>query len=488
MSRNQYVIKRPCHVEGQKCSDSVHMRSEKRRSYLDEKWHRYPPINEKVLTFAEVKSEFKKLTSGAPVKVHTFWIAGRVSMIVKSALSDLIEQISIAVDGEEISLRMDKLNNHTDSMELVQDILNKNDLVLLKVDWHHINTSGLFPKIETIHPTEVVLLAPALSEPLHSEMSIQRAKQWEHFLGLVRKCFEFLQFTEVKTPTLVKSPGLEPFIDPFKTEFRFGSEKAEFYLPTSPEFHLKKVLSLGMTRIFEMKDSFRNGELSEHHQPEFTMLEWYRAYSNLDAIIKDLRGLLNYLKLHWPAHIKGWGPLRETTMAEVFKEVLDFELSVQTTKEDLVQLAHELELSPQKDDSWNDVFHRIFIEKIEPHLGHTQPVVVRNFPPSQAAWARLTSDGWADRFELFWRGVELANAFHELNDPVEQRQRFEAANRERQALGKSVMPMDEELLRALESGMPPSGGIALGLDRLFMLLVDASDIKSTRFFGVCGEL
>lgn len=483
MARNQYVRKRPCHYLGQKCSDSVHMRSEKRRSYLEEKWQRYPAIDERVFTFTEVKAEFGKLTSGAPVKLHSFWIAGRVSTIVQSALSDLIEQITIAVDGEEIALRLDKLNNHTDSMDLVQDVLIKNDLVMLKVDWHHINTSGLFPKIETIHPTEVVLLAPAYVELLHSEMPIKRAKQWEHFLELIRKCFEFLQFTEVRTPTLVKSPGLEPFIDPFKTEFRFGVEKREFYLPTSPEFHLKKILSLGMTRIYEMKESFRNGELSPHHQPEFMMLEWYRAYANLDAIIKDLRGLLNYLKLHWSGHIKGWGPLREVTMADIFKEILDFELTVQTSREELIQLAHELELTPQSDDSWNDVFHRIFIEKIEPHLGHTQPVVVRNFPPSQAAWARLTPDGWADRFELYWRGVELANAFHELNDPAEQRRRFEDANRERLALGKPAMPIDEDLLRALESGMPPSGGIALGLDRLFMLFVDVHDIRSTRFFS-----
>lgn len=458
------------------------MRTEKRLNYLKTQWKPYPEITEKVSTFGELKSEFSLLTAGKPSKADHIWLAGRVSTVVKSALADQTEQIAITSDGEEYFLKLQHLNEIPEARELVQNVIEKGDLVLVKVEWINVHTSGMFPKIENMLPTELKLLAPAFGEALVAETPFVRAKQWSHFQTLIRNCFQFLKFNEVSTPTLVESPGLEPFLDPFKTEFKMGSQTRTFYLPTSPEFHLKKMLAMGFTRIFEMKESFRNGELSPIHQPEFTMLEWYRAYANLDAIIADVRGLLNYLKLHWPTPIKGWGPLAVKTMAQVFKETLSFELTPQTSREQLLELAKQLEVDTHPTDSWNDLFHRIFSEKIEPKIGHQQPVIVRNFPPSQAAWARHTSDGWADRFELYWRGVELGNAFHELNDPKEQRQRFEDANRERVAMGRPEMPIDKDLMRAIEGGFPPSAGIAIGLDRLFMLLVDEREIAKTRFF------
>lgn len=458
------------------------MSNKKRLQYLETKWEFYPAIEVKTLTVHEMKMEFSKITAGGASKSDSFYLGGRITRLVKSALSEEIEQFCITCGGEELFLKSDILLPQ--DRELLNEVLAPGDQVLIRVAWTHVFTSGLFPKIENMSPMELKLLAPSKMEPLVSAMSVKQSKQWNFFLELIHQCFKILDFNEVRTPTLVTSPGLEPFLDPFTCEFSFGKSKRTLYLPTSPEFSLKKVLSLGHERIYEMKPSFRNEELSPHHQPEFLMLEWYRAYSNLDTIAKDVKGLLNYLKLHWPESIKGWGPVREVTVAELFKQDCDFELTPQTTRVELASLALEMGVSVSDSDDWDDVFYKIFLEKIEPHLGVNGPIIVRKYPASQAAWSRITSDGWADRFEVYWRGVELANAFHELNDPVEQRKRFNLANEKRKALGKPEMPIDEDLMRALESGFPPSGGIALGLDRLFMLLINATDIANTRHFGI----
>ncbi len=451
-----------------------------RLEYIENTWTPYPSLDVKTLTVQEMKSEFSILTAGGKSKTEFFYLGGRLTRLIRSPLSDTIEQFCITIGGEEFFFKTNLLAS--ESQELVEHILEPHDLVLVRVEWIHVYTSGLFPKIENMSPTEIKLLAPSKTAPLESQVTIKRDKQWQLFLELVRKCFTFLNFTEVRTPTLVTSPGLEPFIDVFSTEFSMGKNTQTFYLPTSPEFSLKKILSLGHERIFEFKSSFRNNELSAHHQPEFLMLEWYRAYANLDQIVKDVKGLLNYLKLHWPEPIHGWGAVRETTIAALFKENCEFDLTPHTHRSELVTLASEMGVHINVDDDGDEIFFKIFLEKIEPRLGTQGPLIVRNYPPSQAAWARLTSDGWADRFELYWRGVELANAFHELNDPVELRRRFEEANEKRRQMGKRELPLDEDLLRAMESGFPPAGGIALGLDRLFMLLVNAKDLSETRHF------
>jgi lysyl-tRNA synthetase class 2 len=212
------------------------------------------------------------------------------------------------------------------------------------------------------------------------------------------------------------------------------------------------------------------------------MMEWDRSFATLDDIIKDLKGLFNYLKLHWPENISASGPLQVKTMSQTFKELLDFELTPTTPIDSLLLLAKDCGVETSASDSWDEVFHRIFFQKIEPHLGRQGPEVVRHFPPSQCAWARITPEGWADRAELYWRGVELANGYNELNDPVEQELRFQKAIADRKARGKEPYPVDQDFLLALKTGMPPSAGIALGLDRLFMLIVNGSDIADVRSF------
>lgn len=325
------------------------------------------------------------------------------------------------------------------------------------------------------------LLAPARANfALSSRFSVARSKQWADFLRSVREFFTERDFVETATPTLVPSPGTEPFLEPFKTNWNLGSKRTEFYLPTSPEFHLKKMLACDWNRVFEIKSCFRNGELGQHHQPEFWMLEWYRTYANLDAIAIDVEALLAFVGKQSGQELPG---LRRTTMSELFAQAFTgFELTPATSREELWNLAERMGVAGSREETWDEIFHRLFIDRIEPGLGQAEPLLVRGYPPSQAALSRIGPDGFADRFELYWRGLELANAFHELNDPVENAKRFAQDAKSKRDHGYSSVPVDQDLLRALEFGMPPSGGIALGLDRLFMALYEIENLADTRAF------
>ncbi|PIS10448.1 MAG: EF-P lysine aminoacylase GenX [Bdellovibrio sp. CG10_big_fil_rev_8_21_14_0_10_47_8] len=324
---------------------------------------------------------------------------------------------------------------------------------------------------------EIFLLAPALTEPPRTRVAQCHQQKWMQFLSRVREFFVSKGFQEVQTPTLVTCPGTEPFLDLFSTEFKVGSRQQKFYLPTSPELHLKKILALGQRQIFEMRPCFRNGEISERHQPEFWMLEWYRAFSNLEQILQDTLHLLEFVG----AEFETWD---RKSMAQLFQEHLDFSLTPTTSMGELIALAQKLGLQVEKYELWDDVFYLLFVEKIEPFLNSKNPLIVDRYPPSQAALARLTPDGWGDRFELYWKGFEIANAFHELNDPQIQKQRFEKDLQQKRDLKKEIPPLDTEFIHMLESGMPPSGGIALGLERLFMALHGIERIEEVKMFPI----
>jgi len=318
--------------------------------------------------------------------------------------------------------------------------------------------------------------------PYRSFGDPQFLKQWESFVSHVRCFFKSKEFLEVRTPTLVPCPGMEPHLLPFETTWVLGQQKKTFFLPTSPEFHLKKLLSSGVDRLFEFKDSFRNGELGEHHQPEFLMLEWYRSFSGIEAIQEDLKDLISSLS---KTFLKKELKIECTTMEELFQNHLDFLLRVSTSQEELMALAHRVGLgdSLSAQDTWDDVFFKIFINKIEPQFKN-RALLVAKFPPSQAALATLTEDGWAHRFEFYWNGLEIANAYNELTDAQEQRLRFQKDQKLQKELGRAPLDIDEELLEALEIGLPPCGGIALGMERLYMALFSVKRIQEVRAFAL----
>lgn len=328
------------------------------------------------------------------------------------------------------------------------------------------------------------LLTPCRSAlPQVSNFDIARSRQWMNFIARVRQFFTERGFIELLTPTLVVSPGTEPFLEPMRVQAVYNGREVARYLPTSPEFHLKKALARGWREIFEIKTCFRNGEAGTHHQPEFSMLEWYRAYARLDAIEADLQGLLWALARSESerAHLQ----LKRISVRELFSKLGDVEFDLQptTTRDQLAELASRLSVRTALDDSFDDIYFRIFLECVEPMLVDLGPVVVYDYPPSQAALARIGANGFAERFELYWRGLEIANAFHELNDPEQNRERFALDAKIKMAQGKAAVPIDDELLNWLDYGLPPSGGIALGLDRLFMAWLEIDSIEDTRAFS-----
>lgn len=315
---------------------------------------------------------------------------------------------------------------------------------------------------------EILLLAPALKAPRKVQFQVSELKAWSLFLNQVRTYLNELGFLEVQTPTLVECPGTEPFLDPMAC--------GEKFLPTSPELHLKKALSMGLGPLYEIRPCFRSGEFSERHRPEFWMLEWYRPFENLDQIQRDLVGLIE--------HVSGETLSYEVkSMRDLFQEQLDFKLVPQTTQAELIQLCEKLGLRPAPGEPWDDTFNLVFVDRIEADLGKERALFLKDYPSEMAALARLTPEGWGDRFEFYWKGMELANAFHELNDPAEQRRRAQQDLQKKRQVGRSPIRLDEDFFSALEEGMPPSSGVALGLDRLFMCLSPKRKFSDFRIFS-----
>ncbi len=369
------------------------------------------------------------------------------------------------IDSNSLSLKDKGQWNFSASLNFPIGILEVHDWVALRIE----QGKGQGQVVE------LTLLAPALESPLVLTSDLQTQEKWFQYIAQVREFFIRKSFSEAQTPTLVACPGTEPFLDFFSTEFAIGKKKKKFYLPTSPELHLKKLLSVGAENIFEIRPCFRNGEISERHHPEFWMLEWYRSFVTLDQILHDCLHLIEFLG----GSVSGF---QRVSIAQLFERHLKFDLTPQTSFAQLKQLAHKNSLSVDSYEVWDDLFHLIFLEKIEPFLQSDQPLFVEKYPPSQAALARLTTDGWGDRFEIYWKGFELGNAFHELNDPEIQLQRSKKDLQLKKNLGKEVPPLDEQFLKALRSGLPPSSGIALGLERLFMALNGLQNIKGLRPF------
>ncbi len=303
-----------------------------------------------------------------------------------------------------------------------------------------------------------------------------KKKAYYEYIQLIRSFFIEKRFLDVKTASLVVCPGTEPSIEVFETYFELGSEKQKLFLPTSPELNLKKLLSIGAERIFEIAPVFRNGEKTERHHYEFLMLEWYRSMSYLANIKHDLIELVEYLadkmKVERPKEVLTY------TMKDLFKTYCQFDLTPQTSTEDFKKLAQKLNIDVKSATTIDDYFYLIFMAKIENQWPQDRLVFVEKYPPYQAALARMTSDGWAERFEAYWNGLELANAFHELNNPQEQRHRATEDLDKKKSAGKKQIQLDEDFFKALEFGMPPSAGIALGVERLYMALKNVKSIDS----------
>jgi lysyl-tRNA synthetase class 2 len=309
----------------------------------------------------------------------------------------------------------------------------------------------------------------------------------------IRGWFEADGFTEVETATLQVSPGNEAHLHAFATEaIATDGARGKVYLRTSPEFACKKLLAAGETRIFEMGRVWRNRERGPLHHPEFTLLEWYRADMPYEALMDDCAALLalaadtaGTVGFSWRGRTADpFATPERLSVADAFMRFANVDLlaSVEhggaTDRNGLAAAATGSGVRVAVDDTWADIFSRILVEKIEPNLGHGRATILCEYPVPEAALARPSKGDprVAERFELYACGVELANAFGELTDPVEQRRRFELEMAEMERVYGERYPIDEDLLLAL-AGMPAASGCALGFDRLVMLATGASHIE-----------
>ncbi len=324
-------------------------------------------------------------------------------------------------------------------------------------------------------------------------------------IAAIRQFFAERDFAEVETPALQVSPGSEPHLIAFETElaepFRDG-DRRRLYLHTSPEFAMKKLLVAGQKRIFQLARCFRNGERSATHHPEFTMLEWYRAGADYRALMADCEALLRAVMAAVPATALVRGEKRSNpgaeweylTVAEAFRRDADIDLLATAPDAGapdtglLRAEADRIGVFTSPSDSWEDVFFRIFLARIEAGLGIDAPTVLYDYPVSMAALSRVKPDDprLAERFELYVSGLELANAFSELTDADEQRRRFAADVARKRELFGSATPIDEDFLAALDHGLADCAGIALGVDRLVMLATGAPRIEDVLWAPVAA--
>jgi lysyl-tRNA synthetase class 2 len=287
-------------------------------------------------------------------------------------------------------------------------------------------------------------------------------------------------FMEVETPCAVPAPGEEVHLLAYRTERLHPDGRVEpQWLHTSPEFAMKRLLAGGAGPIFQLARVWRNGEASAQHAPEFTMLEWYAPDAGMAALMDQTE---DFLRAVLPPVVSCRGVrtdlsrFERLTVAEAFSRYVGAD--VLATAEDAPALAAAAGARLRIGETWEDLFFRLLLERIEPQLGRAHPTFLTHWPAAQAALARRdpADPRVAERFELFVCGIELANAFVELTDAAEQRARFVADRARRHAISGEDWPLDEDFLGALAWGLPPCAGIALGFDRLAMIAADARSI------------
>ncbi len=309
--------------------------------------------------------------------------------------------------------------------------------------------------------------------------SIEQLKQRANLLAQIRQFFAEREVLEVDTPAMSHATVTDIHLHTFQTQF-IGPDYAggsHLYLMTSPEFHMKRLLAAGSGSIYQINKAFRNEENGRHHNPEFTMLEWYRVGFDHHDLMDEMDDLLQ--------RVLNVRSAERMTYQNAFLSVLGV-CPLEGTMSELKQSASKLGLSDIADpeEDRDTLLQLLFSVGVEPHIGQQAPAFVYDFPASQAALAKINPQDArvADRFEVYFKGIELANGFHELDNPKEQLSRFEQDNVKRQQMGLSEQPIDYHLIGALESGLPECAGVALGIDRLIMLALGEDHIDKVTAF------
>ncbi|MGI8586346.1 MAG: EF-P lysine aminoacylase EpmA [Chloroflexia bacterium] len=313
----------------------------------------------------------------------------------------------------------------------------------------------------------------------------------ERVIRAIREFFYARDFHEVETPLLVPLPSMEPYLEVFETEFedvRGGRRRA--FLTNSPEYAMKRLLTAGLPRIFQICKAFRNREdTGPRRNPEFTILEWYRAGADYTEIMADCEALIAHIheatagpnpRLRYQGmEVDLTPPWDRISVREAF--LCHTGLDIESVWErDALAIEMERRGYAPGDSPWDELLTQLFANEVEPHLGRGRPTILYDYPLPMAGLAHLARDTrYAERFEFYIAGLELGNAFSELTDPDEQEARLAADREMRRRLGKKDFAPDDDFLAALRAGMPPAGGIAVGVDRLIMLFADVASIHDT---------
>lgn len=313
----------------------------------------------------------------------------------------------------------------------------------------------------------------------------------------IRAFFDADGFDEVETPILQTAPGCEVHLQAFSTELLAADQQSRqtAWLHTSPEFAMKKLIAAGVEKQYQMCHVFRNAEGSSRHSPEFTMIEWYRTGHDYTKIMEDCVGLLRKVATdvgvtEFIYQGKSCDPFAEfeyLTLDQAFRTYCDIPLGDLLGRRDaFAEYAVKAGARVLADDDWDAIYFSVLNELIEPQLGVGRPTFLYEYPAHMAVLSRKKPGDprWAERFELYCNGLELANAFSELTDVAEQRLRFNEDMAEKQKIYGHAWPIDEDFLDAMTSGMPECGGIALGVDRLVMLATHTDDIAQITWLPV----
>jgi lysyl-tRNA synthetase class 2 len=309
------------------------------------------------------------------------------------------------------------------------------------------------------------------------ELFILRSK----VISAVRRWFDERGFLEVETPVLQPLYG-GALARPFTTHF--NALDRDFYLRIATELYLKRLIVGGLEKVYELGKDFRNEGLSHKHNPEFTMLEWYEAYADYDDEARNLEDLVSFVaaEVGYSGEIDFSTPWRRVTLRDAIKQETGVDVMEQRDRDALVAAAREQGIELDPTETWPRLVDDLLSKHVEPKI--TDPTFIMDYPVELSPFAKhhRSEPGLVERFETFAGGMEFANAFTELNDPDEQRARFEDQQRQTAEGDEEAQPYDEDFVRALEQGMPPTGGVGVGIDRLVMLLSGRSSIREVVLF------
>jgi lysyl-tRNA synthetase class 2 len=300
-------------------------------------------------------------------------------------------------------------------------------------------------------------------------------------IAAIRRWLDERSFLEVETPVLQPLYG-GALARPFTTHF--NALERDFYLRIAVELYLKRLIVGGLEKVYEIGKNFRNEGLSHKHNPEFTMLEWYEAYTDYNGIADELEELIEYVarEVDYRGEVDFSRPWRRVTLVDAIRDETGIDVLEHRDRDSLVAAARERGIELPPGETWPQLVDDLLSKQVEPKL--VNPTFVMDYPVELSPFAKAhrSKPGLVERFECFARGMEFANAFTELNDPDEQRLRFEEQKRQLAEGDEEAQPYDDDFIRALEQGMPPTGGIGIGIDRLVMILAGRHSIREVVLF------